>query len=309
MTSLSAEEIAPLSLHNPAHLSVQLNQTKHRIAIISKWNVSWDGAKVLEIGCGQGDCTAVLAEAVGAGGHVTAVDPAPLTYGKASAPSEVHNPHFSSDPFVGSPFTLGQAQQHLSSGRLGDRITWKQADPLQFLQSADAETYDVAVLTHCLWYFASPDQISQTLKLLAGRAKKICVAEWSLLASDPKAYPHVLATLAQAACECRKQETTSNVRTVVSPRAIKEIAGTVGLELQTEATLTPDAGVLDGRWEVSAALSGDFEAEIGEFVQEGRERGVLFAMRDALQASVASIGGAKAVMSMDVWAGVFAPSG
>lgn len=167
----------------------------------------------------------------------------------------------------------------------------------------------MAVLTHCLWYFASPDQISQTLKLLAGRAKKICVAEWSLLASDPKAYPHVLATLAQAACECRKQETTSNVRTVVSPRAIKEIAGTVGLELQTEATLTPDAGVLDGRWEVSAALSGDFEAEIGEFVQEGRERGVLFAMRDALQASVASIGGAKAIMSMDVWAGVFAPSG
>lgn len=305
MTPLSAEDIAPLSLHTPAHLGVQLNQTRHRIAIISKWDIPWDGAKVLEIGCGQGDCTAVLAEAVGVEGHVTAVDPAPLTYGKGSllVCSETPLLNMSS----GSPFTLGEAQQHLSSGRLGDRITWKQADPLQFLQSASTEIYDVAVLTHCLWYFASPDQISQTMRLLAERAKKICVAEWSLLTSEPKAYPHVLAILAQAACECRKQETESNVRTVVSPRVIKEIARTVGLKLQAEATLTPGVGVFDGRWEVSAVLNREFELEIGEFVRNDRERGVLFAMRDALQASVAAIGGTTAVMSMDVWTGVFAP--
>jgi len=35
----------------------------------------------MEIGCGQGDCTAVLATVVGETGHVTALDPAPPDYG------------------------------------------------------------------------------------------------------------------------------------------------------------------------------------------------------------------------------------
>ena len=81
MAPLSATDIATLCLHNEKYLYGQVHQTEHRIALWSKWNVDWDGAKVLEIGCGQGDFTAVLAEAVGPDGHVTAVDPGPLTYG------------------------------------------------------------------------------------------------------------------------------------------------------------------------------------------------------------------------------------
>ncbi|EKM51078.1 uncharacterized protein PHACADRAFT_263046 [Phanerochaete carnosa HHB-10118-sp] len=84
MASLSAEDIAALSLYDPKNWEVQLHQTEQRIALITQWDVQWQGAKVLEIGCGQGDCTAVLAEAVGPEGHVTAVDPAPLTYGELS---------------------------------------------------------------------------------------------------------------------------------------------------------------------------------------------------------------------------------
>ena len=41
-----------------------------------------EGEKVLELGCGQGDATTVLASAVGETGHITAVDPGELTYGK-----------------------------------------------------------------------------------------------------------------------------------------------------------------------------------------------------------------------------------
>lgn len=82
MLSLSAEAVAKLCLHEPKHFAVQLHQTEHRIALLSQWDVKWFGTKVLELGCGQGDCTAVLAEAIGPQGHITAVDPAPLTYGK-----------------------------------------------------------------------------------------------------------------------------------------------------------------------------------------------------------------------------------
>lgn len=55
-------------------------QVRHRIDILKKWDLL-PGSKILEIGCGQGDCTLVLADFVGEHGHVTAIDPAPLDYG------------------------------------------------------------------------------------------------------------------------------------------------------------------------------------------------------------------------------------
>jgi ubiquinone/menaquinone biosynthesis C-methylase UbiE len=55
-------------------------QLQHRLDILQKW-VLMPGSKVLEIGCGQGDCTLVLADLVGEHGHITAIDPAPLDYG------------------------------------------------------------------------------------------------------------------------------------------------------------------------------------------------------------------------------------
>lgn len=48
------------------------------------------GSHVLELGCGQGTATTVLAEAVGSAGHVDAVDPGAPDYG--------------------APFTLAEAQ-------------------------------------------------------------------------------------------------------------------------------------------------------------------------------------------------------
>jgi ubiquinone/menaquinone biosynthesis C-methylase UbiE len=81
MSSEQEESIASLSLHSEGHLKTQLQSTQHRIDIVSNWDIPM-GAKVLELGCGQGDCTAVLAELVGPNGHITAVDPGPLNYGE-----------------------------------------------------------------------------------------------------------------------------------------------------------------------------------------------------------------------------------
>jgi len=53
----------------------------HRLSLVSLFDIQPD-SRVLEIGCGQGDCTVVLADAVGdGGGHVDAVDPGAPDYG------------------------------------------------------------------------------------------------------------------------------------------------------------------------------------------------------------------------------------
>lgn len=75
-----AAAIARLSLHNAAHFGVQHSQTLHRVLLMQHWKIPV-GSKVLELGCGQGDCTTVLAHAVGDEGAVVAVDPADLDYG------------------------------------------------------------------------------------------------------------------------------------------------------------------------------------------------------------------------------------
>ena len=72
--------IASLCLHDPARFSIQYSQTLHRIALLQQWNIC-PGSRVLELGCGQGDCTAVLAYIVGEQGMVVAIDPATPDYG------------------------------------------------------------------------------------------------------------------------------------------------------------------------------------------------------------------------------------
>jgi ubiquinone/menaquinone biosynthesis C-methylase UbiE len=81
---LDAISIARLSLHDPTNFSIQHSQTAHRLMLLQHWDIP-TGAKVLELGCGQGDCTTVLACAVGELGTVVAVDPAELTYGTSLA--------------------------------------------------------------------------------------------------------------------------------------------------------------------------------------------------------------------------------
>jgi len=220
---------------------------------------------------------------------VTAVDPGPLDYG--------------------APFTLGQAQAHLSSGRLGPQISWHRADPLVFLESAASETqYDVAILALCTWYFASPSVLTQILKALISRAKRVCIAEWSLIASTPSAYPHVLATLAQATVESNNPASTSNVRTIFSPTSIIHSALSSGWALKVERKFQPAKGTLDGRWEVAPVVGEKYVKEAERLIKDEKARSVAIALRDAVVASVETVGGIKEVDSMDVWCGEFVRS-
>ena len=72
--SSKAEELAKIFLDS------NLGGLDHRINLIKFWGIT-PGSRVLEIGCGQGDCTTVLADAVGPDGLVDAVDPGAPDYG------------------------------------------------------------------------------------------------------------------------------------------------------------------------------------------------------------------------------------
>ncbi|KAJ7148417.1 S-adenosyl-L-methionine-dependent methyltransferase [Mycena crocata] len=281
-----AEKIARLSGYGPTS---SVAQAQYRLDLVAKWPIQ-AGTRVLELGCGQGDTTLALAEAVAETGHVDAVDPGPLNYG--------------------SPATLGQAHDRITAGPLGARITWIQAEPLAFLASQPdpAPRYDVAILAHSLWYFASPALIRDTLRTLASRARLVCIAEWSLSCTDAgQGTTHVLAVLAQGALECRKPASESNVRTIVSPARIKALAAEAGLRLvaDSEALVTPGAEVYDGRWETQHVLRAQFGDEVAEFVKDDREKGMIDAMKDAVEASLARVGGMKGVGTMDGWLAVF----
>ncbi|PVF99548.1 S-adenosyl-L-methionine-dependent methyltransferase [Serendipita vermifera] len=188
---LDPNEIAKLSLHDPSHFYIQLQSTEMRIELVHRWGIK-PGSRILEVGCGQGDCTAVLATVVGPKGHVVAVDPGAPDYG--------------------SPYTLARAQSHLSEGPLGSRITFIHTDPIRHLstlrekkgadESVDQFSYDYAVFALCLWYFSTPSEIKEALAVVSRHARVVCLAEWSMAPSRAfpgESYPHVLAACAQAA--------------------------------------------------------------------------------------------------------------
>lgn len=210
---------------------------------------------------------------------------------------------------TGAPYTLGQAQGHISQGPLGRQITWIQQAPLDYLSSlptSENKAFDATVLAHCLWYFPSPALILSTFRALKQHSKRLLLAEWSLVATHPSAQPHVLAALTQAALECRKPKSVSNVRTVLSPKRLTELALAAGWQLESETRVPCGEGLGDGGWEVSACLSSSFEREVEEKVSDERERAVVLASRDACEASLEGVeGGRKGVRAMDVWVASF----
>ncbi|CZT17889.1 uncharacterized protein RCC_03726 [Ramularia collo-cygni] len=256
-----------------------LSQLRHRLNLLTAWlgdpfsesNIL-PGSTVLEIGCGQGDMTVPLAHFAR---HVIAVDPAPLDYG--------------------APFTLGQAQDQISrSAQVGEKITWVQSDPIQYIQRTSELLPDFAVLAHSLFYLESEQYFVELLRALAvvarrhgdGKAMKVLIAEWGMRASNSAADAHVLAVKAQAA----NPITDGNVRTVITPADIQRLASEAGLKIEREVWLAcPD--VEDGQWEVGSVKTMEYDGVAG------------FQIR-AMERAVAELGDRK-IASMDVWTGVF----
>lgn len=229
-----AEEIVdcmPPSLGDP---NIQKVQTKHRLELAEFWDVK-KGNKVLEIGCGQGDTTAVLAFLVGETGVVHGIDIA--------------------SPDYGSPLTLGESINYLKKSQIGKRIKIDfDADILSSKIEFPETHFDLFVLSHSSWYMKSAEELHDILKKLRKWGNKLCFAEWDTRIQSVEQYPHLLSVLIQAQYECFKTTTLSNVRTLFTPQDIKRIAETAGWTIRAEKSINSPE-LQDGKWEIEQVLT------------------------------------------------------
>lgn len=236
---LTAEDLAPMMAafaHSP---DVQLSQTRFRMSLVDSWGIT-EGQRVLEIGCGQGDTTLVLANAVGPAGSILAVDIAEPTYG--------------------APATLGESAEAIKNSALGDRIEFRFGfNPLE--AEFAASSFDAVVLAHCSWYFPSLEVLAELLAKVARWTSKLCLSDWDLIPQSLDALPHLLAVLIQGQVEAFKSDSVANVRTPYSRATLFEILDRNGWTASREQILD-SSDLDDGRWEVDAC-SRDMMREIG----------------------------------------------
>jgi SAM-dependent methyltransferase len=231
--SIQDEIVACMAINGRDVLTQEI-QTAHRLRLAEFWDIK-PGDRILEIGCGQGDTTAVLAYLAGENGYVHAIDQA--------------------SPDYGSPLTLGQAAAHLQQSKLGGRIRFEFGKDLL---SPDADypehTYDIVVLSHCSWYFQSAGQLAAVLQKARRWGKKLCFAEWDTRITDTSQLPHVLAALIQAQIEAFKPDSNSNIRTLFTPADIRTLIAQAGWTVTAEDTIHSPL-LQDGRWEVGFTLN------------------------------------------------------
>ncbi|KAE8554161.1 hypothetical protein EYB25_002699 [Talaromyces marneffei] len=260
-------------------------QLLRRIKNLKKWDLV-SGSKVLEIGCGQGDCTLVLADLVGEDGHITAIDPAPLDYG--------------------APMTLGEAQLQLKSSVYGNRITFHQAELKDFRDSGASESlYDYAIFVHSVWYLSSVETLQSIMMSLCGRAKQLLVAEYVLdIRGEIAALPHLIAAISQAEFNSRDGHSSSggedNIQSIISPKMICTAALNGGWELQREETTEATDALEDGRWEVGRVLSKRYLERSESFATKRRQE-FANALIEAVEVSRRVLGPQLKVKTLPTW--------
>lgn len=217
------------------HLSdVQQIQTEHRIKLARFWEIK-EGSRVLEIGCGQGDTTAVLAHFAGERGFVHGVDIAPPDYG--------------------SPMTVGEAAAKLKASPLGSRIRMDYGiDVLSDEVGFEDNEFDFVVLSHCSWYLKSFEELAAILTKVRRWARKLCFAEWDMGVDEPEQLAHYMAVLIQSQVECYKMNSFSNVRTLFTPEDIRELASEAGWTVSRQ-TAVHSPEMHDARWETDLTLA------------------------------------------------------
>ncbi|PGL73085.1 class I SAM-dependent methyltransferase [Bacillus sp. AFS055030] len=219
---------------------LQRIQTEHRFKLVEFWNIEM-GSKVLEIGCGQGDTTAVLAYSVGENGLVHGIDIGPRTYG--------------------SPISLGDSADFLLQSNLGNQLKMEfEIDILSSTVDFREHEFDYIVMSHCSWYLKSKEELIAVLKKIKKWGKKLCFAEWDTRISSIEQYPHLLSILIQAQYESLKQNSESNIRTLFTPNDIKNICEDSGWNIMNETTIN-SPNLQDGSWEVKKTLE-DIDIEL-----------------------------------------------
>ena len=239
-----------------------------RRSLVTGWGIG-AGAAVLEIGCGQGEMTALLAETVGPRGRVVAVDVA--------------------EPDHGSPMTIGEATAALLAGPLGERVDVRLGFDV-LANSFPDDAFDHVVLAQSSWYFGSLEQLRATLDAARSWAPVLCFAEWDLRPDDASQLPHLLAVLVQGHLVSSGLTSGRNVRTPFSREALLRLAEATGWDM-VEVRTVETTGLPDADWEVRACLDLA-ENSLGEHIELAPD--LLVSQLDALR-SVASASGNRSL--------------
>lgn len=223
-----------------ANSEIQRIQTEHRLKLAEFWGIS-EGSKVLEIGCGQGDTTAVLAYLVGEKGLIHGIDIA--------------------SPDYGAPITLEDSIHYLKESALGNQIKVQfETNILSPEVDFPKGYFDFVVLSHSSWYLHSFEELHDILMQLKKWGKTLCFAEWDTRIQTDEQVPHFLSVLIQAQYECFKNTSLSNVRTLFTPMDVKKIAEDAGWNVLKETTIYSPA-LQDGEWEIQHVLT-DYSEEL-----------------------------------------------
>jgi SAM-dependent methyltransferase len=271
-----AEAIVALMTQDPQQADVQLVQTRFKLQLAYHWQIPPD-SRILEIGCGQGDMTAVLADAVGPRGHVVAVDIA--------------------GPAYGAPVTLGESASRLLDSPLGPRIEFHfQFDVLDPSVAFEAGAFDYVVLTHSSWYFGSVAQLSDVLRRVRPWAKRLCFSEWSMTPGRIEQVAHMLAVLIQGQLEAFKAASDANIRTPLSKPALIRLLHEAGWTPMRDADLQAPH-LQDAGWEIDHCLGTVFE-EVSHLDLPPRLVPLLISQLDVLARMIAQ----HPILSLDSYA-------
>ncbi|MBM6615572.1 class I SAM-dependent methyltransferase [Desemzia sp. RIT804] len=255
---------------------IQMVQTQHRIHLAKYWEIQ-TGERILEIGCGQGDTTAVLAYFVGDKGTVHAIDIA--------------------SPDYGAPETLEQAMSKLKQSSVGDQITVDfNTDILSPEIDFPENTFDTIILSHSSWYLNSQATLFNMFVRFHKWGKRLAFAEWDSRISESHQLPHFLAALLQAQYESFRESSEANIRTLITPEDSKALAKQAGWEIIDE-TIIPSQELQDGGWEVDMTLYDAPEAIVSIPNMPDQFKTLLYSQLNLLK----SYNGQEPIQSMDTF--------
>jgi len=249
-------------------------QHAHRTKLINFWDIK-NGDRIFEVGCGQGDTTVALAHTTGEKGFVYGIDIA--------------------SPDYGSPETLGQAREKILRSPIGNRIEMHFHFDLLNQQKLPFETneFDYAVLSHCLWYLSSYEELVKLLETARKFCKKLCIAEWNPVIKISDQIPHYMAVTIQAICESFAPSDFSNVRTLFYPADIKRAVVESGWRIEKSEDVYSDK-IQDGTWEISM-VKDQYKERINEIASIPQK------LKNLLSAQIDELGSVDEIKPMSAF--------
>lgn len=209
---------------------IQQVQLQHRLNLVDAFEIK-EGMRVLEIGCGQGDTTVAIADAVGDTGHVVAIDIA--------------------SPDYGAPLTLGQSTNLIKNSPLGKRISFH--FEMDFEEFQSNTPFDVAVLSHSSWYFRHPEDLLKYFKKFRRITKRVCFAEWDLEFTSINQRSHFCAATILSLYSSFVNN-DGNIQNLFDKKQIQHLLEQSGFHIEKQ--LTVNATYLqDAHWEKDYANS------------------------------------------------------